>query len=426
MLYRLVRPLAALGIRANYQHICISNKDRIPKDKPVILAANHPTAFMEPCILACFLDRPLFFLVRGDFFQKPIFNFLLRQLNMLPVFRMRDGGYKNLKQNYSTFDACYQALKQSKTIMILAEGRTIHEKRLRSIQKGTARIALGTLKRFPDLEDVYIVPVGVNYTYAERSRTRVMIDFGEPLRATSYLKGEAKYDAEGITKLTEDLSTALKQRVVIIEDPLDEPLTEDLLRLQRPLYALPTFPVISDSEKPLLGEKSMADRVNETASTEKSVWKEKLSTFFQELVDHRISEKDLLGPQFSRTSAFLYLVLGFVPFVIGYLWNLLPLGLASYIADNKVKDVTFYTPIKWAVGIGAFLIWTILGIIILSALSMYWAIPLLFLFMLFGYHATYYLEIAKRFVQAGIWQRLSAELQFELKAKANSLLLGKW
>ena len=426
MLYRLVRPLAALGIRANYQHICISNKDRIPKDKPVILAANHPTAFMEPCILACFLDRPLFFLVRGDFFQKPIFNFLLRQLNMLPVFRMRDGGYRNLKQNYSTFDACYQALKENKTIMILAEGRTIHEKRLRSIQKGTARIALGTMERFPDLEDVYVVPVGVNYTYAERSRTRVMIDFGEPLTATSYLKEGAKYDAEGITQLTEDLSTALKRRVVIIEDPVDEPLTEDLLRLQRPLYTLPIFPVINASVKPLKGEKAMADQVNKTPSTEKSIWKEKLTIFFQELSQYQISEQDLLGPKFSRASALIYLLLGFLPFVIGYLWNLIPLGLASYIADTKVKDVTFYTPVKWAVGIGAFLVWTVLGIIILSVLSMYWAIPLLFLFMLFGYHATYYLEIAQRFVQAGTWQRLSVELQFELKAKANSLLLGKW
>ena len=127
MLYRLVRPLAALGIRANYQHICISNTDRIPVDKPVILAANHPTAFMEPCILACFLGRPLYFLVRGDFFKQPLYNFLLRQLNMLPVFRMRDGGYRNLKNNYSTFEACFEALKSNKTIMILAEGRTIHE-----------------------------------------------------------------------------------------------------------------------------------------------------------------------------------------------------------------------------------------------------------------------------------------------------------
>lgn len=27
-------------------------------EKPLILAANHPTAFIEPCILACWLPKP--------------------------------------------------------------------------------------------------------------------------------------------------------------------------------------------------------------------------------------------------------------------------------------------------------------------------------------------------------------------------------
>ena len=425
MLYRLVRPLAALGIRANYQHICISNTDRIPVDKPVILAANHPTAFMEPCILACFLGRPLYFLVRGDFFKQPLYNFLLRQLNMLPVFRMRDGGYRNLKNNYSTFEACFEALKSNKTIMILAEGRTIHEKRLRPIQKGTARIALGAFERFPDLEDVYVVPVGVNYTYAEKSRTRVMIDFGEPLRARSYLEA-GKIGNKSINQLTDDLSAALKERIVIIEDPMDEPLAEDLLRMQRPLLHLPTFPVINTAVEPLQKEKAMTEAVNVATVETKASWKSATGAFLQRLEKLKISELDVLGPKLAILPTILYLILGFVPFLLGYLWNLLPLGLARYIADNKVKDITFYTPVKWAVGIGAFLVWCILWIVIILTMSIYWTIPLLFVLSLFGYHAVYYEEAAKRLIESRTWERLSGSVKQDLKRQADQLLLGEY
>lgn len=424
MLYRLVRPLAALGIRANYKHICLSNTDRIPINKPVILAANHPTAFMEPCILACFLGRPLYFLVRGDFFKQPLYNYLLRQLHMLPVFRMRDGGYRNLKNNYSTFEACFEALKANKTIMILAEGRTIHEKRLRPIQKGTARIALGALERFPDLEDVYIVPVGVNYTYAEKSRSRVMIDFGEPLRARSYLEA-SKIGTQSINQLTDDLTSALKDRVVIIEDPDDEPLTEDLLRIQRPMLHLPTFPVINSQGDPLRKEKAITDHVNASSSEKKSRWKEATTSFFQRLEAYKVSERDALGPQLALLPTLLYLIVGFLPFVLGYIWNFLPLGLARYIANNKVKDITFYTPVKWAVGIGGYLVWWIIWIVIILTMSWFWAIPYLFVLTLFGYHSVYYEEAFRRLRESRSWHKVPAQIQQDLKKQANRLLLGE-
>ena len=98
--------MANLALRTFFRKIHISNVENIPKDKPVILAANHPTAFIEPCVLACFLDRPLYFLVRGDLFKKPVYAKMLKYLHMLPVYRMQDRGYAYLKRNYETFNYC--------------------------------------------------------------------------------------------------------------------------------------------------------------------------------------------------------------------------------------------------------------------------------------------------------------------------------
>ncbi|MDV7396027.1 1-acyl-sn-glycerol-3-phosphate acyltransferase, partial [Arthrospira platensis SPKY1] len=138
--------------------------------KPVILAANHPTAFIEPCILACWVPKPLHFMVRGDLFLKPLSNWVLRDFNMIPMFRIGDAGVAGVKANYRSVEEASQVLHTHHPVLILAEGSTAHEKRLRPLQKGTARIALGTEDQRPDL-GIQLVPVGVNYTYADRFRS---------------------------------------------------------------------------------------------------------------------------------------------------------------------------------------------------------------------------------------------------------------
>ncbi|NJL77450.1 MAG: hypothetical protein HC892_22855 [Saprospiraceae bacterium] len=50
----MIRPFARFGLLAFCKKIYVSGAENIKTDRPVILASNHPTAFLEPCILACF------------------------------------------------------------------------------------------------------------------------------------------------------------------------------------------------------------------------------------------------------------------------------------------------------------------------------------------------------------------------------------
>jgi len=187
MLYYLVRPVARYVLRYYYRNIDLTGLENIPQNAAVILAANHPTAFIEPCILACFQPRTLWFLARGNLFKNRLYNAFLAAVHILPVFRLEDGGYSRLKDNFSTFDACFRALSKGKAIMNLAEGRCIHEKALRPIRKGTARLALGAMQRDSTLKEVYIVPVGCNFTHPDRVRDQVMIRFGEPILTSAFM-----------------------------------------------------------------------------------------------------------------------------------------------------------------------------------------------------------------------------------------------
>jgi glycerol-3-phosphate O-acyltransferase/dihydroxyacetone phosphate acyltransferase len=364
MLYTIVRPLAAAALRVYLRKIFLSHTERIPKGKPVILACNHPTAFMEPCILACFLDRPLYFLVRGDFFAKPVYARILRALHMLPVYRLKDGGYRKLKDNFSTFEACHDALYRNQTIMIFAEGGTIYEKRLRPLQKGAARIAFGTLEKYPDIEDVYIVPVGVTYEAAHQFRSQVMIGFGEPILTRNYWQAYQRSPNEGIADFTDAIAEGMREQIVHIENKKDDKMVECLLTLHRSMQTKSLWPVISSRPEPLKQEKRLADMVNQLGEAEKTDFRRKLIDYFGALKMHEVSDADVKGPPKMGWAPLAFLILTFPAALLGYLLNFLPFWAARRLAVTKVEAIEFFSPVMVASGLVIYLLYFLLLLLI--------------------------------------------------------------
>lgn len=415
MLYSFVRPLATIGIYIFYRKVYLSNAHLIPKNKPVILAANHPTGFMEPCILACYLDRPLYFLVRGDLFKKPVYKKLLHWLHMLPVYRVKDGGFSVLKNNFETFDYCYDALKQQKTLMILAEGSAEHEKRLRPLKKGTARVALGTLDRYTDLEEVYIVPTGVNYTYAEKPRSEVMIDFGAPIRASDFMAAYRENPNQGIADLTEALANKLKERIVIIERKEDEALTEHLLLLSRNDEQC-VFPILNRSHSFLEKEKRIANAVNKIPVSQRAELLQKTNLYFNKLKDKGLGRDVFAAKKQSRVGAIIFLVLGLLPFVAAALLSYLPLKIAKNITQKRVRRVEFYAPVLWAVSLGTYLIYALLWLLLAILLKSWLLFGILAILPILTYFAILYKEIYKNWKEDRILRALSPLEKEKLQA----------
>lgn len=423
MLYSIVKPIARLGLKAFFRKIYLSHTERIPRNKAVILAANHPTAFLEPCILACFLDRPLYFLARGDLFKKPFYARLLRDLNILPVFRLKDGGYGKLKDNYSTFEACYDTLARRRTIMILAEGRTKQEKRLGPLQKGTARIALGTLeRRAKGLDEVYIVPVGVNFTYADQPRSEVMIDFGEPILASRFLQEHEENANQGIAALTDMLREKMEKSMVVIDHAEDEELVEHLLCVFRNEQPRPLLPAVAYHRQPLELEMMAADTVNRLPEKEKKMLNQQASAYFDALQAHRIDDQALMGKAVDRTMSRLALALGFPLFLLGYLWNYPPTWLGKYISDTQVKTLEFKAPVRWAASLGTYLAYILIWALVPVFSGAWIIIPGIVAFLMMGYLALYYLEFRSRYQKTLKASQLSQETREELLAKRAELM----
>lgn len=145
----------------------------------MILAANHPNSFLDAIVMASLFRQPIYSLARGDAFASRFVTKLLKSLHMLPVYRISEG-IENLENNYETFDKVQELLQRGKTVLIFSEGRCINEWHLRSLKKGTARLAIAAWKSgIP----VRVLPVGINYSSFRHFGKSLHIQFGETMES---------------------------------------------------------------------------------------------------------------------------------------------------------------------------------------------------------------------------------------------------
>ncbi len=413
MIYSFVRPIAAYALKIFFRKIYFTNRDRLPKGKPLILAINHPTAFIEPCILACFLPIKLYFLVRGDLFKKPHFRKMLNLLHMVPIFRKQEG-LDQLQKNGATFDFCYEALKDHKTVVILPEGRTIQEKRLRPIRKGLARIAFGTYEKYGDI-DLHIVPIGVNFTQADQFRSVAMFDVGEPIRLKDYYKEYHKNPQRAIRNLTNEVKEGLENHIVNIPNPVDDALAEDLFILHRNDHPEKVLPIISEDRKPLEAEMNIADQVSQMSEEEKNNWSKKIKQYFSKLKSNGVEDQALQNAEIYNWKNGLFLIIGFIPYLVGFWLNYPIFGYAKHVSKTKVKQLEFKAPVALAVGLGL----SIVLILFLVSVGVYWwgwwsIVALVALFYL-GRFSLVYLEFWEKFDAAKAVYQLDKSTLEELK-----------
>ncbi len=408
MLYYLVRPLATIALRVFLRHICLSGIENIPRNKPVVLAVNHPTAFMEACLLACFLDRPLYFLVRGDIFVKPLYIKLLRALHMLPMYRLKDRGYAFVKANFETFDACFEALRARKTIMILAEGHTRAEKRLHPLKKGTARLAFGAIDKYPELEDVYIVPVGVNFDYMDRAGADVMVSCGVPMSTRAFYAQYSQNSSEGTEAFTSELARRMQQQMVIIQDKADDALAEYLLVMTRSEMPF-------DAPQRLQAEMATAQRINALQDTDKAALTQMLQTYFYALANVRLNDRTVFENRKPQWLALLPMALVLPLAWLSRLFHWPPAAVARYIADTRVRSIEFYAPVWLAVALALFLLYYIVWAVAAGLLWSIWGLLALSLLAVLGYAEIRLRAWIRQWMQRWRWSQIPAEKRAHLQ-----------
>jgi hypothetical protein len=147
-IYRVVQLLKIL-IRAGLWLFChkihLKNKQLFTTKGPLLIIANHPNSFLDALIIGSYYKRRVYFLARGDAFKKPIHRFLLESLNMIPVYRLREGK-EYLHLNEYAFNKSIDLLSKDYAVLIFIEGICVNSNELQPFKKGTARILEGIQK----------------------------------------------------------------------------------------------------------------------------------------------------------------------------------------------------------------------------------------------------------------------------------------
>ena len=223
--YYLFKLLIKFSLFFYTRKVIIKGKENIPKKGALLFMVNHPNGLIDPLIVAVNNHRIQHFLVRASAFKKPLIKRFLESLNLIPIFRIRDG-VKQLEKNTEVFEKCFDLLNQQKALMIFPEGSHNHKRNVRKLSKGFSRIVFGALERNPELK-IHIISVGVTYQNPSIYPTDVCVHFRTPILANDFYNPQIIHSE--IKRLKEVIRSQLKTLSVHI--PLDENYEKTLSKL---------------------------------------------------------------------------------------------------------------------------------------------------------------------------------------------------
>ena len=174
MLYSVLKVIVRLAAKIFCRKIIINKPELLNEKGPMILACSHPNSFLDAVLMDILFEQPIWSLTRGDAFLNKRITNLFYKLKMLPVYRPSEG-VENLSENYKTFDACIELFKRHQIVLIFSEGLCVNEWHLRSLKKGTARLAYKCQQENIPLK---ILPVGINYSSFKRFGKNLFVNFG--------------------------------------------------------------------------------------------------------------------------------------------------------------------------------------------------------------------------------------------------------
>jgi 1-acyl-sn-glycerol-3-phosphate acyltransferase len=231
LLYNFLKIPAKLALYFYCRKIIINKKELLQSDGPLLIAANHPSSFLDAAILATLFKHSIYSLARGDAFVNNFYKRLLFSLKMLPVYRISEGA-ENLEHNYTTFSACIDIFKKNGIVLIFSEGLCKNEWHLRSLKKGTARLAISAWQQGIPLK---VLPLGINYSSFRIFGKNVILNFGEIITdPDSYQDEKNLPDGKAVIDFNLKLQQQLKN-LVIEAEPSDKEKIKKILFIQQPL-----------------------------------------------------------------------------------------------------------------------------------------------------------------------------------------------
>lgn len=182
MVYSFLRQWVLAVLRVFVRRVDIQGLSNLPKQGPVLIIANHPNSFLDAMLLACYLNRPIWSLARGDAFRKPLAKKILSKMFMIPIYRLSEGK-EYVGENDVTFQRCLELFRKGEVVLIFGEGICLHQQHILPLKKGAARLAKTAWDVGIPLQ---ILPIGIKYHSFTQAPLFVQIKIGQTWNKNSH------------------------------------------------------------------------------------------------------------------------------------------------------------------------------------------------------------------------------------------------
>ena len=297
---------------------------------------NHQNSFMDALLVVSTNWKYTFFLTRAQAFNTAFMRWFLENLNMLPVYRVRDG-MSSVTKNNAIFERCIRMLKKNYAVLVFAEANHNLNRRIRPLSKGFTRIAFDAEQKNNWDLNLQIIPVGVNYTRHRESRNDVTVVYGDPIPMKQYQELFEQDKRKAANVLKNDVAKVMKQCTMHVQNAqhyflhqvLLDDLADDRSHLVDPKKVRP------------LNEKldQLASEEDYLAAQELLEIAEKQHIDLSRLQEYTTGQQT---PFWKRLLLSPFILLGFLNFRLAYI-------PVDKLIRNTIKDHAFDASIKFLV-----------------------------------------------------------------------------
>ena len=229
-LYRLLIPLGRLLVWIFFRKVEVRGREHLPRNGPILVAANHPNMLMDALLLGTTQPRALSFLAKATLFSSPLLGRFLAAASVLPIYRRSDDP-KDTGKNELTFGACYELLEKGGALAIFPEGVSHDRQAVLPLKTGCARITLEAEERNDFRLGAKIVPVGLYFSAPSIFRSDVLVAFGPVLDPKDHFDRYRSEPPQAVRDLTADLERRLRELTLHVPQSEDEPLLSALRQM---------------------------------------------------------------------------------------------------------------------------------------------------------------------------------------------------
>ena len=215
MLYAVLKPIIGIALHWYYRSLSVANVERIPREGPVFLAANHPNSLTDAMVVGWSSPRRVRFTAKATLFTNALAARFLRAVGVVPLRRAADehdapgvtavpAAMPDAARNAASFAAVGDALAEGSCMVVFPEGKTHDEPYMAPLRTGLARMAL-MARDERAIRGIRIVPIGLLFERKAEPRTRILVQVGEPIDVDSLAGGPS-----AVATLTELIEQRLR------------------------------------------------------------------------------------------------------------------------------------------------------------------------------------------------------------------------